>query len=100
MAYGIEWLIGGMEMDNRAPRRISSIRQPSETVLLGENNSKDHGYGVWDHPICPWGWPDDNRHAGVSNILCVGGNVAPFTQDEAMYGGELVWLQYGDTKPW
>ena len=73
----------------------------SPPVLLGENNSFGHGYGVhnydWPDPTNSWGWPDDNRHGGVSNIIFVDSHVAPYVADDALdTEGELIWFRYED----
>lgn len=103
IAYGMEWWIGGMPTDARASYKITQIDRPAEMVLLGESVGKDpgdsiyhHGYGVHNTESTPWCLPDDTRHAGVSNILCVDGHVSPYSLDDALYGGELIWVS---TKP-
>ena len=100
MAYGMEWWLGG-GMSIGAPtgqigstHKINDVSQTSETVLLGES-SKGHGYGVLSDKesqgaSAPWGWPDDTRHSGASNILLVDNHVGSYTQDEA-FSGELFW---------
>ena len=90
MAYGMSWKLGGGTSVGYPRHKITDINKPSDTVLLGENNSNSHGYGV--HDIVSWGFPDDNRHAGASNILLVDGHVSPYTQEDALYGGELIWF--------
>ena len=99
MAYGMEWWLGGganITTSGWKGRRLIDIANPSITVLLGENNNSStyHGYGLhnylWpDNIIYQWGWPDDERHSGVSNILFVDGRIAPYTREEAC--GDLFW---------
>ena len=91
MAYGMEWYMGG--------KLISDIREPTQTVLMGEGINECawgyHGYGFYKNETLNWGLPDDTRHDGVSNILCVDGHVEPFTRDDAIHGGELIWYHSG-----
>ena len=101
MAYGMEWALGGvLSLGSLFPRhKLSSVGEPTRTVLVGENASFHHGYGVhnigWpDAPFNDWGWLDDSRHAGKSNILFVDGHVFPYIAEDALDPeGELVWLQ-------
>ena len=100
MAYGMEWWLGGGKYIGDVGHKITNIAQASATVLLGESAGKNpgdefyhHGYAVHNCESTPWGLPDDTRHAGVSNILCVDGHVSSFTTDEALYDGELVWIR-------
>ena len=92
MAYGMSWKLGGGTSVGYPRHTMADVDKPSDTVLVGEhaNTSGQHGYGV--HDIVSWGFPDDNRHGGVSNILFVDGHVNPYTQEEAVYGGELIWF--------
>ena len=106
MAYGMQWGLGGMEMDGRPPYKIQNLTQVSRTVVLGESFGKNpggtfyhHGYGLWRigwpeaSDSYSWGWPDDSRHSGVSNILCADSHVAPFTTEEALdNNGNLIWV--------
>ena len=92
MAYGMSWKLGGGPSVGYDRHKLTQITQPFETVLLGENNSYHHGYGVHNIESVPWGLPDDNRHGGESNILFVDGHVAPFTSDDALgQDSNLVW---------
>ncbi len=107
MAYGMEWWLGGgMDIDNTPEKpngvghRVTDASQSADTVLLGENRDTfgTHGYGVhnfdWPDPTDSWGWPDDNRHAGMSNILFVDAHVAPYVADDALdTEGNLVWFR-------
>ncbi|MCD4825764.1 MAG: type II secretion system GspH family protein [Phycisphaerae bacterium] len=97
MAYGMEWWLGGGAGIGPGHKLID-VSKSAETVLAGENKSTHHGYGVhdnrWPNPINDWGWPDDNRHCGVSNILFVDGHVLPYTQETAC--AELIWFTVGD----
>ena len=106
MAYGMEWWLGDGMAINADPgevgpgHKITAVDKPTETVLLGESN-KMHGYGVhnylWPDPTECWGWPDDNRHNGVSNILFVDSHVDSYVADEALDpDGNLVWFGPGD----
>jgi len=112
MAYGMEWWLGGgynitestlMTESQWKARQLISIAKPSVTVLLGENDNSSgvHGYGVhnaqWPVPFYEWGWPDDERHSGVSNILFVDGHVFAYTQDDACKSENgLIWFYNGD----
>ncbi|MCD4823631.1 MAG: type II secretion system GspH family protein [Phycisphaerae bacterium] len=107
MAYGMEWWLGGgMRIGAHAGQigsthKMLDVEQPTVTVLLGENGSFGHGYGVhnfgWPDPANSWGWLDDNRHAGNSNILFVDSHVASYVADEALdTEGELIWFGDGD----
>ncbi|MCD4825720.1 MAG: prepilin-type N-terminal cleavage/methylation domain-containing protein [Phycisphaerae bacterium] len=91
MAYGMEWYMGG--------KLSYGIEDPARTVLMGEGINECvlgyHGYGVYKNESLNWGLPDDTRHNGVSNILCMDGCVAPYTRDDAIHGGELVWYNSG-----
>ena len=103
MAYGMEWWLGGAghnEIPATVPvHRITDVEQPNKTVLLGENGSYSHGYGVhnwgWPDPdVAGWGWPDDNRHGGMSNILFVDGHIDPYVAEEALdTNGDLIWYR-------
>ncbi|MCD4824835.1 MAG: hypothetical protein K8S55_09510, partial [Phycisphaerae bacterium] len=91
MAYGMSWKLGGGPSVGYPRHKLTAIDQPSETVLLGENDNYHHGYGVHNVEAAPWGLPDDTRHGGESNILFVDGRVGAYTQEEALYG-DLIWF--------
>ncbi|HPS52758.1 MAG TPA: prepilin-type N-terminal cleavage/methylation domain-containing protein [Phycisphaerae bacterium] len=101
MAYGMEWWVGGGD-DIGQGHKIIDIVKPANTVLAGENNNSSgaHGYGVhdnrWPVPLNEWGWPDDERHSGVSNILFVDGHVLAYTQDIACSDSSIIWFTDGD----
>ncbi len=101
MAYGMEWWVGGGDGIGQG-HKIVNIAKPANTVLAGENNNSSgvHGYGVhnnrWPVPLYSWGWPDDERHSGVSNILFVDGHVLAYTQDIACDNNELIWFTLGN----
>lgn len=93
LAYGMEWYVGGGSGIGSG-HKVTDMIRPTDTVLVGENDSFGHGYGVhkvgWPGPsIHDWGWPDDNRHNGVSNILFVDSHVEPYIAEIAF--DELVW---------
>lgn len=102
MAYGMEWWLGGSGGDGDIGQghQITDILKPANTVIVGENKSMYHGYGVhkawWPVPTEEWGWPDDDRHGGVSNILFVDGHVLPYTQDAACSDESLIWFSAND----
>ena len=96
----MEWSLGGGKFDGEKGLQITDNDDASATVLLGggvigmlADGTLHHGYGVHDYESAGWGLPDENRHAGISNILCVDGHVSPFITEEALYGGELVWIR-------
>jgi len=105
MAYGMEWWVGGGKTTGPGgdwpTNKISNIAQPAKTILLGEGknvngngNEAGHGYGIVDTSF--WGEPDETRHSGVSNILCIDSHVASYTTEEALApDGELVWIENG-----
>ena len=109
MAYGMEWWLGGGHNIDHTPakpkgigHKTTDVSKPVVTVLAGENASFGHGYGVhnydWPDPANSWGWPDDNRHAGNSNILFVDSHIASYVAEDALdtEEGGLFWFFLGD----
>jgi len=99
IAYGLEWWLGGGANIQGKGNRLVDIENNSCTVLLGENGSLNHGYGV--HNYCfpvpnasDWGWIDDNRHNGISNILFLDTHASSYSSDEALDpdNSNVIWF--------
>ena len=51
-------------------------------------------YKLSANHVVGWGWPDDNRHGGMSNILFVDGHIDPYVAEEALdTNGDLIWYR-------